>query len=187
MTEADLLAGLKEKRGAAVQAMVDGYGDRLLRTAAAVTGDRQTAEDVVQETLLQACRKVDSFRGESALLTWLLRIAVNIARNKAASWWGRRVTLLSDARLAIWPAAAASDPAAAYERREAGREVLACLRRLPVRYREVLALHYLEECSVAEISGILGIAQGTVKSTLARGRAKLREIMASSRGEDNAK
>lgn len=184
LIEADLLAGLKEKNEAAAQALIDGYGDRLFRTAVAVTGDRQAAEDVVQETLLQVCRRIETFRGDSALSTWMLRIAVNIARNKAASWWGRRVIFPADGRLAVWPADAALDPAAVLLRRETGREVLECLQRLPVRYREVLVLHYLEECSVAEISGILGIAEGTVKSALARGRAKLRERMEDKRGDE---
>jgi len=185
LTESDLLAGLKEKSDAAVKALIDNYGDRVFRAAAAVTGDWQAAEDVVQETLLQVCRKADTFRGDSALATWVLRIAVNIARNKTTNWWGRRVSLLSDERLHLWPADTAYAPDSVLLRREASREVIDCLRCLPARYREVLVLYYLEECSVAEISGILGIAEGTVKSTLARGRAKLREKLADKRGDSH--
>jgi RNA polymerase sigma-70 factor (ECF subfamily) len=71
-------------------------------------------------------------------------------------------------------------------RRENCRELRQGLAALPARYREVLALHYLEECSVARISELLGIAEGTVKSLLSRGRQKLKEKLAAKWREADA-
>jgi RNA polymerase sigma-70 factor (ECF subfamily) len=177
--QAEIIAGLKNGQEAAVAVVINLYGDCLLRTAMAITGDRQAAEEVVQDTFLQGCRKIKSFRAESSLQTWLLRITVNLARNRLRSGWLRRVTCLEAAEAGLIPASATAEPEARALSRERRQEVIYCLQKLPVKYREVLVLYYLEELSLKEMVQVLGQPEGTLKSKLSRGRALLKdEILA---------
>ncbi len=174
LSEKELIAGLKENREESVTALINLYGDRLLRVAAGITGDRQLAEEVVQDTFLTVCRKISSFREEASLGTWLFRITANLAKNKIRGGWLKRVTALDDHRAGLLGVPPEDWPEEAAIRREKSEEVNSCLKRLPAGYRDVLALYYLEELSVREVSSILRQPEGTVKSKLSRGRTLLR-------------
>ena len=172
--EAEITEGLKRGDGVAVEAAVNCFGDRLLRTALAITGDQQVAEEVVQDTFLQMCRKIHSFKGQSSLQTWIFRIAVNLARNRLRGGWFRRVVAWGEIDLNQLPAPPGGSPEAEAVARESREEVLGCLQALPAKYREVLVLYYLEELSVGDIGQVLEQPEGTVKSKLSRGRALLK-------------
>jgi len=150
--------------------LVGEYQDRLASFVLRTLGDRDGARDVCQESFLKAWKAIGRFRGEARFSTWLFTIARREAlhhRRRA----GRR-------QEEDWEPH--QDPPA--ERGNAGDPVARarlaeCLARLPEVQRAALHLHYLEARDVAEIAAILGRAEGTVKSDLARGRETLRKIL----------
>lgn len=177
LTETEIISGLKTGKDEAVEAVLNIFGDRLLRAALAITGDLQTAEEVVQDTLLQVCRKIHSLQEQSALQTWIFRIAVNLAKNRVRGGWFRRVTPLKERELNHLTDYRDSSPEVQTVNRESREEVLRSLQRLPVKYREVLVLYYLEDLNIREICEVLEQPEGTVKSKLSRGRALMKAKM----------
>lgn len=176
MTENQIVQGLIKGNDEAVEALINTYGDKLLRTALAITGDRATAEEAVQDTLLQVCRKISSYKGDSSLLTWIFRININIAKNKLRSSWFKKVSL-HDPGEALFTNLPFKDqgPEENLLTQERHNEVLECLKILPLKYREVVVLFYIQELTTAELSSILNQSAGTIKSKLSRGRILLKQ------------
>jgi len=141
------------------------YG-RLVAQIYAITGDRIEAEDAVQEAFARAVASGTRFSRVDKPEAWLRTVALNIVRRR----W-RRASLFR----ALAPRVAT--PAAVPGISEDHVAVVQGLRTLPFQQRETLALFYLADLSVHEIAGTLGIAEGTVKSRLTRGRTALAALM----------
>ena len=92
----NLLHSLQLNNQGAYSELVDTYGDKLLHMAYMIVGDRQIAEDVVQETFVTLYEKLDTFRGDSSLYTWLTRVTLNKAKNKVRPSFLQRITYLWD-------------------------------------------------------------------------------------------
>jgi RNA polymerase sigma-70 factor (ECF subfamily) len=155
--------------------LVAQHRDRVFRVALSVfgPGGEGEAEEVAQEVFVRLHRSLASFRGESALSTWLHRIAFNLAvdRRRLARW---RKPHLGEEVLRGRPAPDGdSDPQAAASARQRQRAVRLCLEGLSARNRSVLYLFYWLDRSVAEIAEELELPAGTVKARLARGRERL--------------
>lgn len=176
MLESELIRGLENGEDDAIDTVVNLYADRLLRLALAITGDPQLAEEVVWDTFFTVCRKINTFRQEASFETWLFRIAVNLSKNKVRGGWFKRVVAWDDKKVRLIASGEQSPEHLAIAREEE-RAISECLRLLPAMYKDVLVLYYLESFSVKEIAGILSEPEGTVKSKLSRGRAKLKEIL----------
>ena len=86
--DADLVEALRRQEPGAAEALVAAYGDRVYRLAIRITGNSSDAEEVVQDALWAATRKIDTFRGTAAFGSWVYRIAANAAYQKRR---GRRV------------------------------------------------------------------------------------------------
>jgi RNA polymerase sigma factor (sigma-70 family) len=147
----------------------------LVRLSVALLQDRATAEDVVQDVFAAVqARHGDLLRADDALR--YLRVAVvnrsrSVLRRQAV---GRRLGLMRDRDLeSVYTHSAEADAITA----ESRGEVLAALAALPPRRREVLVLRYYLGLSEAEIASMLGISQGTVKSTTARGLAAVAKTL----------
>ena len=142
---------------------------RLRRYARALAGDRDAADDLVQDTLERAWSKLHLYRRGTDLRAWLFTVMHNINVNQLRA---ARPTTLLDEEL----------PELAQPARETDALVLrdldAAIRRLPHEQREVLLLVALEDMSYEEAAGTLGIPIGTVMSRLARAREKLRAMLA---------
>jgi len=98
MDEHKIIKGLKNMEDWAVEAVVELYGDRLTKSAYMVCSDRYLAEEAVQDAFLTLCRKIDSFREDSSLYSWLYRITINHARNKTRNRWEIKVGSATMAR-----------------------------------------------------------------------------------------
>jgi RNA polymerase sigma-70 factor (ECF subfamily) len=146
------------------------HRDRLWAVALRTLGDREEAADAVQEALLSAFRSADRFRGESAVTTWLHRIVVNACLDRARRRQVRPVVSLADVT-------AVREPAAVEPDRDTAREVWQALDQLPAEQRIPLVLLEIQGYAVAEIAAMLGVAEGTVKSRCARGRARLAVLL----------
>jgi RNA polymerase sigma-70 factor (ECF subfamily) len=134
--------------------------------AYAVTGDRVEAEDAVQEAFARAVAAGDRFRRVDNPEAWLRTVALNVLRRR----W-RRASLFRS----LTPRLAT--PADVPGISEDHVAVVEGLRSLPFQQRETLALFYLGDLSVQEIAATLGVADGTVKSRLTRGRTALAAVM----------
>lgn len=148
----------------------------------------EEAEDLTQETFIKAFRHIDQFRAEASLRTWLFRIAINEARNYFR-WWKRRhwsssvglddvkgldkVSLPREDQFRF-SKQRSSDPESWVAERERQALVTNAIYLLDRKYREVLILRDIEGFQYEEISEMVGINLGTVKSRLARARQELK-------------
>jgi RNA polymerase sigma-70 factor (ECF subfamily) len=168
--EAQLLAAAAAGEHEALRWLLDDvapivYGFLYAR----VGGDEATAEDLLQETLLEAVRGAAAFRGDSAVSTWLCAIA----RRRLARYYEteRRAEVARGSLRLVDTHAAAGLGADLVERQD---EVVRALGRLPALQRQVLVLKYLEEMSVEDIAGQVSRSRVQVQSLLQRGREGLR-------------
>jgi RNA polymerase sigma-70 factor (sigma-E family) len=153
----------------AVDDLYRAHGLGLVRFALMLVGDQSTAEDVVQEAFLALYRGWHRVDDPGAALAYLRAAVLNGARSVLRS---RRRGLARLRRSVQHDPPVWSAEAAAMDRADR-RAVLAAVARLPQRQREVLALRYYLGLSEHEVSGILGVARGTVSSTAARALAAL--------------
>lgn len=142
------------------------HRDRMWAVALRTVGDREMAADAVQEAFLSAFRRADSFRGDARVSTWLHRIVVNACLDRL-----RRTRPTTD--IDEVPPTVLADPTDGPGLVEVGLAVRAALRTLPESQAAALVLVDMHGLSVAEAARILDVAEGTVKSRCARGRAAL--------------
>jgi RNA polymerase sigma-70 factor (ECF subfamily) len=143
---------------------------RLLR-------ERQEAEDLTQEAFLRAWRGLGGFRGDSRFTTWLYRIVTNLCCNRLSGL--RRQLAQVDAEcLDGLPSPTALDPPAAVEAAEQRAYVQRQVAALPAKYRLVVTLFYLQGFSYREMSEVLDLPLGTVKTHLFRARERLKRQLA---------
>jgi RNA polymerase sigma-70 factor (ECF subfamily) len=157
--------------------LVRRHRDRLWAVALRTLGDREEAADAVQDALVSAFRAAHTFRGQSAVTTWLHRITVNACLDRARKAASRKTSPVDDAERLdqlLEPHESAEAPA---ERQDLHRELLAALATLPAEQRAALVLVDMQAYPVAEAARILDVPTGTVKSRCARGRARLLPLL----------
>ena len=138
------------------------YGDRVFSVAFSICRSREDGDDVVQDTFLKYHISNLEFQDENHLKAWLLRVAINRARDITAAFWRRnRVSWeeYMDELEFVQPE---------------DRTLFQAVMSLPGKYRVVIHLFYYEECSIREISALLHTGEGTIKSRLSRGRQLLK-------------
>lgn len=143
-------------------AVLSRYADMVYRLAFARTKSRYDADDILQEVFLRYIRSAPDFQEEEHCRAWLIRTTVNCSKTLLMSAWFRKTVPLDDTLVA--------------EMRETG-EVYDAVLRLPKAYRTVVHLYYYEGYSVAEIGGLLGCKEATVKTRLHRARNLLRDTL----------
>lgn len=154
------------------------HRDRLWAVALRTLGDREEAADAVQDALISAFRAAHTFRGQSAVTTWLHRITVNACLDRARKAAARPAAPVAEPErleFLLEPHESAAGPA---ERQDLHRQLIAALAQLPIDQRAALVLVDMQGHPVSEASRILGVPVGTVKSRCARGRARLLPMVA---------
>jgi RNA polymerase sigma-70 factor (ECF subfamily) len=161
---------------AAVEWLVNTHQAALFRLALSILDDPAEADEAVQETFVAALRRLDTYRGQAALATWLYAIAVNVCRSRwrKGRAWQRLRGVLQAAR---WGAAPPAAPEAAASQRETQAAVWSAVQRLGEKHRLPVILRYYHDLPTAEIAAILGISEGTVHSRLATARDRLRPAL----------
>ena len=133
-------------------------------------GDPQKAEDATHDVFLKAFRKLDQFRGEASLRTWLYRIAINHCQNLRQAWHDRHV--FSNADDALWDNAVAKtdSPLRVLETKELGQRIQKTLDGLSDEYRLLLLLVADEELSYEQVGALVGQSPDAVRGKLHRAR-----------------
>jgi RNA polymerase sigma-70 factor (ECF subfamily) len=145
-----------------------------LRLARSILGDRDSAEDVVQESLLAAWTHIAGFRGDSALSTWLHTITVRACtRRLKRDSSVEPVGLLTESEQAWMTPRFTVDPAEVVARAASADELGTVLAGLPAPYRVALVLHDVEGLPAHAVADATGVPLGTAKSRIRRGRMAL--------------
>lgn len=147
-----------DERAEAIEELYRQRYGRFRDGVATITGDRESARDVVQETFARALRKRRSFRGEGSLEAWVWRIALRTAREHV----GRRPGVSLNGSVPAALDEPHRDPALAE-----------ALQTLPPKRRLIVFLRYFADLSYAQIAEVCGVSEGTVGATLAQARAAL--------------
>ena len=170
LTDAELLAAHCAGDPDAFGELFCRHRDRMWAVALRTTNDPELAADAVQDAFISAFRRAETFRGQSAVTTWLHRIVVNSCLDRLRR---RRPT----SELPEDHAPVIADRHDRHASVETRLDVQAALATLPEGQRLALTLVDMHGLSVAETAEILGVAEGTVKSRCARGRAALAPLL----------
>lgn len=148
-----------------VQELVEMYKNNIYAAAFNICKSAEDAEDVVQDTFLQYYMTKKEFDDEKHIRYWILRVAINKAKNIQSSFRRKKEMSLEDYVETLM-----------FETPES-RELFEEVMKLPEKYRVVIHLFYYEDYSVKEIAKILRTTESSVKVRLSRGRAKLKDAL----------
>lgn len=169
-TDRQLLAAHVDGDQDAFGVLVRRHRSRLWAVAVRTLRDPENAADALQDALVSAYRGAASFRGDSAVTTWLHRVVVNACLDRIRREKVRPTVPLPEHH----------DPASPRDEHagtDARLDLVAALAQLPEGHRIAIVLVDLQELSVAEAAQVLGVAEGTVKSRCSRGRAMLADLL----------
>ena len=141
------------------------YGNRIFSAAFSICQNQADADDVAQDTLIRYYSLNQDFENEQHLKAWLIRVAINRAKDMRSCFWRRNKVKWEDYMDEL-----------VFEEPE-GSRLFEAVMRLPEKYRTVIHLFYYEDYAVDEIAGILRRPEGTVKSQLNRGRKLLKNML----------
>lgn len=147
------------------------HGDYLKRLVYTYVKELQKTEDIVQDVFIKFYKSLESFEGRSSIKTYLYRIAVNECQNYLKSWHYRKLEVTEKVRTWLNRESLEAD----YLQKEQNQSIGELVSSLPIKYREVLWLHYYVELSITEMADVLKCSPNTIKTRLARGR-KLAKI-----------
>ncbi len=180
--EAELVRLAQQGIRGAFRVIMQRCNQRLFRVARAIVRNEAEAEDIVQETYTRAFAKLDTFRGEASILTWLTRITLNEARGRLRT---RRKTVdlneIEDAQgsgVVLFPSmTAAETPEANAARMQIRHLIEQAVDDLPEGFRVVFVMRDVEDWSILETAAFLDIKPETVKTRLHRARRLLRTAL----------
>jgi RNA polymerase sigma factor (sigma-70 family) len=177
-SDEQLALGIQHSRADDLTLLVERHHGPLLGFLYRMTGgDRALAEDLVQETFLRLMSKIDSYRYPRPLKPWLYAIAVNLARDHYKQAELRH----TDSMPTQFEISVAGTLETELVTNEETQQVVTAMNNLPLLHREVILLRYFHELSLEEISRILQVPVGTVKSRLSLGLQHLKERVTAER------
>lgn len=167
----------KRDRGACDE-LLSHYNRKIFNTAYRILGEEASAEDALQETLLNVYRGLSSFRGDAKISTWISRITVNVCLGMLRKAKLKPVVDLDDETALELPATpnACNDPLEHVSSTELRSMIEETFRRMSDKQGVVVRLHDLEDNTIQEIARRIGCPVGTVKSRLFYGRQEFKEI-----------
>jgi len=181
MNEKELVKKAQGGDFEAFSRLIESHKDKIYRLALKLTGHKQDAEDIVQDTFMKAIDALDKFRMEASFGTWLYTIALNNIRAHAGN--KKRADLRpieeylpgshdesNDPGLFDW-----GDPHQVLEKKQLNDLIESALSELPVKYSAPFTLRYMEDMSVKEVAAMLNLSLAAAKSRILRARLALRE------------
>jgi len=178
-SESALVEAARRRDPEAFKELVTRYGPRIVRVAQGITKNHEDAEEVSQDSFTRAFLHMDTFRGDSRIYTWLVRIAINqslmkIRTHRLRGTYSDHPAATEHGPLNPELADTTPTPEQRYSQEERRQILGFAMRELPAMFREVLRLREVEEHSTEETARMLGLSISAVKSRAARGRRKLR-------------
>ena len=170
--DADLVERFRRGDLAAFDDIVREHRREIYWVARRILGSHEDADEAAQEVFVRAWRGLDRFRGDSALRTWLVRIALNVART-LRSRPGPSVSLDDT----MEPATSASAPDERVARAQLGRRLREAVAKLPPRQQEVVLLKVFSAMKYTDVARVMGLSEGAVKAHLHQAVANLRRRM----------
>ena len=190
--DADRVSSCKKGDLAACEQLVRKYEKKMFNIAFRIAGDYEDAGEIVQDAFVSAYRGMGSFRGAAKFSTWLTSITVNLAKNRLKQVRGirRHEQFSLDDPLPTADGGLKQDPPSTdppvhelLEKRDVQLKVQHCINTLEPDFKEVLVLRDLQDFSYEEISAILKVQTGTVKSRLFRAREAVKDCLKRAMGE----
>jgi len=174
---------VKDLDAADIRSMMENYGEDVWNYAFFLTRDAHLADDIAQETFIKAYRRFHTYRRQSSIRTWLLKITRNTAityRNKAylkrVILLGNRSTRYADS-LEIHMQQVVPSAESAALANETEVELWSAILKLPRKFRDPLLLRFHYQLSMEEIADILDVSEGTVKSRIHRAKQKAASLL----------
>jgi RNA polymerase sigma-70 factor, ECF subfamily len=174
--DAELVARCLRAESAAYEELYRLHAGRVYNMACRFTGSHAEGEDLLQDIFVLIFRKLASFKGDSALGTWIYRVATNYCLDHVRSREARTRQVTDSLDEMVTPPSTSARPLRA-ERIDLERAIA----RLPTGYRAAFVLHDVEGFEHHEVASMLGIAEGTSKSQVHKARLKIREYLSGGR------
>lgn len=158
---------LKEQKDAHLTRAMTIYGDYLLRVCYTYVQDWTVAEDLVQDTFVKYYEKMEQFREESSIKTYLYRIAINNCHSYLSSWRYKKIQVID-----YWSKlkSLSNNPEKEVLIGETDALLVASIEKLPTKYKDVLLLFHFAEFSLKDVAELLKLPENTVKTRLRRAR-----------------
>jgi len=186
----ELIEQFKSGSEAAFDELINRHSAKMYQVSFGLLGNRQDAEEVVQDAFVRAYRNLDKFRGDASFSTWIYRIVTNLSRNKYQ--WNRRRGAEVNVSISERPGRLVDDgkkseidipddrmkPDLMIQSMEGEDRIMIAMNKLPDKLREVMILRHIEDLPYESIANILETKLGTIKSRLARAREMLKEMIA---------
>jgi RNA polymerase sigma-70 factor, ECF subfamily len=147
------------------------YGSDIYYIVYSYVKDHSLAEDLTQEVFVKFYKKMDTFREESSLKTWIVRMAINHCKDYLRRWDTRMISFTNTINDVV--KGKFGTPEQTLIEEETNSELIKNLLSLPVKYREIIFLFYFEEMKLAEIAECMDLNINTVKTRLSKGRKLL--------------
>lgn len=138
----------------------DKYKHMLFQIAMPYLGNKYDCEDVIQEAFIRLCYYAPAFEAEENEKRWLIRITINLCKNHLKNFWNKKKVPIEGLE--------------EYFSQEAEEEIMSDIIGLPLKYKSIILLHYIEGYKVSEIAKILSLSESAVKMRLKRGRELLK-------------
>lgn len=181
--DAEIVREVQSGRTEAYARLVDRHRDRVFAVLLRLSGDRDVAEELAHEAFIKAYRGLGGFRGDAQFGTWIIQIALHLARDRVRRQRQRTVVSLDELReqqenaSALVETRSSFDPVEDLSARELKDRLETALERLPPSYREVFVLHHLEDVPYEEIARATGDSVGSLKVRAHRARKLLKDAL----------
>lgn len=165
----------KSNRNLLLEEIMKEYGDELVRLAYSYVKDADIAKDITQNSFVKCYKKLDSFRGDSKIKTWLYRITINECKDHLKSWNHKKVQVLDYIQENTKSQLPSAETTVLKEAKN--QQIKNIVLSLPKKYREVIHLYYFESLNIEEVAEVTDLAVNTVKTRLRRAKQRLKDKM----------
>jgi len=175
--DAQLIDEVGKGNQAAFDILFSKYNNKLYASLLAFTKSQDLAEDLTQQTFIRVWKKIETFRGDSSLFTWIYRIAINLAKNEFSSKQAKNQGITDNIDDTYDLESSVSSPESHAIETESMQAVMDFIASLPTDLREAISLREFDGKSYEEIAQITGSPIGTVRSRIFRAREEILNFM----------
>jgi len=178
----NIISGLKKGDESSFQLLIELYQDKVYNTCLGFVRNESDADDLTQEVFIEVFLKINTFRGDASISTWLYRIAVNkslefIRKQKRKKRFGFLKSLFENEDMPDTSLKNNNHPGIQLEMKELAEILFEALDKLPVNQKTAFTLHKIEGLSYKEISKVMGKSNSSIESILHRAKVGLRKLL----------